>query len=418
MTQPLATASDVTLPLARPARLLSLDVFRGATVAAMILVNNPGSWGAIYWPLAHADWHGCTPTDLIMPFFLFIVGVSIVYAMDSKKADTAGHGGLLFKAAKRAGVLFLLGLILAIFPGSPTAFAQTFTDPLARLSELRIMGVLQRIAVVYFFCVLLFLKSSPTGWIKWSVVLLAGYWAALTFIPVPSATGWLPASLDQKTNLVGAIDRAILTESHMYKITVAKERVPFDPEGLFSTVAAIASGLAGLWAGYVLKKSPAPIHARLTRLYTAGTLCCIAAFAWQLFHPLNKPLWTSSYALLNTGLALTALALCYHLWDAPPSVEGARRWRPPAWLTAPLAAYGVNAITAFFASGIMVRAMGLIPLQVNDKHAGLKGWLYANLFTPNITDPHLASLAWALCFVALWTGIMLVMYRMKWIIKV
>ncbi|WP_448636216.1 acyltransferase family protein [Pedobacter panaciterrae] len=190
-----------------PARLLSLDFFRGATVAAMILVNNPGDWGNIYAPLEHAEWNGCTPTDLIFPFFLFIVGVSIAYAMGSKKTDPATHNKTILKALKRAFILFGLGLFLSLFP-------KVFTDPIGAFQHVRIPGVLQRIAVVFFISSIIFLKNSEKNIFRILIALLAVYWALMTFVPVPGV-GY--ANLEKETNLGAWIDRGILTEAHLWK---------------------------------------------------------------------------------------------------------------------------------------------------------------------------------------------------------
>src|SRR5690606_27661601 len=207
-------------------RLLSLDVFRGATVAAMILVNNPGNWGSIYAPLRHAAWNGCTPTDLIFPFFLFIVGVSIAYAMGSKKADPSLHRQLLIKAFKRALILFGLGLFLSLYP-------KIFTTPIEALQTVRIPGVLQRIALVFFISAVIFLKTTEKNIFRVFIGLLVFYWAMMTFVPVPGV-GY--ANLEKETNLGAWIDRSILSEAHLWKSAKT-----WDPEGLFSTIPAIAT---------------------------------------------------------------------------------------------------------------------------------------------------------------------------------
>ena len=191
----------------KPARLLSLDFFRGATVAAMILVNNPGSWAHIYAPLEHAEWNGCTPTDLVFPFFLFIVGVSIAYAMGSRKLDPASHNKTIVKALKRALILFGLGLFLSLFP-------KVFTEPAEAFQHVRIPGVLQRIAVVFFISSVIFLKTSEKNIFRLFIVLLAVYWALMTFVPVPGV-GY--ANLEKETNLGAWIDRSVLGEAHLWK---------------------------------------------------------------------------------------------------------------------------------------------------------------------------------------------------------
>ncbi len=387
----------------RPPRLVSLDVFRGATVAAMILVNNPGTWSHIYWPLDHAEWHGCTPTDLIMPFFLFIVGVSIVFAMDSRRHDTAQHRSLLWRAVRRTVTLFVLAWLLGLFPSSPASLDQLTHQPLAwlqeRLGGLRIMGVLQRIGVVYLACVVLFLKSSPRVWVGVCAAILLGYWAALTLVPVPISGGaWQPANLQPATNLGAWVDRTILTQNHLYK------HAAFDPEGPFSTISAISTGLIGVIVGYQLKRRPASVAGPLA----VGVTITALGLLWSLVFLFNKQLWTSSYSLLSGGLATLFLAGAYWLMD----LKGFRRF------TAPFVAFGVNAITAFWASGLMVRAMGLWPLSWGGKSYGLKDYLYQRFVSPQFSSPELASLVGACLFVVFWWAIMAAMYRMKWIIKV
>ena len=215
-------------------RLRSLDVFRGITVAAMILVNNPGDWGHIYAPLEHAEWNGCTPTDLIFPFFLFIVGVSIVFALGSKKENPETHNKLILVALKRSAILFGLGLFLSLFP-------------LFDFSVVRILGVLQRIAIVYFICVVIFIKTNPKTQWKLMIGILLAYWAIMTLIPVPGV-GY--ANLGKETNLGAWLDRLVLTVNHTWKLSKT-----WDPEGILSTLPAIGTGLFGILIGNLLKSN-------------------------------------------------------------------------------------------------------------------------------------------------------------------
>jgi len=374
-------------------RLLSLDFFRGATVAAMILVNNPGDWGHIYSPLEHAEWHGCTPTDLVFPFFLFIVGVSIAYAMSSKKTDPSKHNQTILKAFKRSLILFGLGLFLSLFP-------KVFTDPIEAFQTVRIPGVLQRIAVVFFICSVLFLKNSEKGLFRIAVVILAVYWAMMTFLPVPGV-GY--ANLEKETNLGAWLDRTLLSEAHLWKMAKT-----WDPEGIFSTVPAIATGLFGVLTGIYLRRKDIDEPTKVAWLFSAGIAAVVAGLLWGLAFPINKSLWTSSYVLFCAGLAIMLLALSYWIIDI-------KRYSA---FTPPFVAYGVNAITVFFLSGLIPRLLNMIKISNADGSiSGLQSWLYDNFFKPNFT-PVNASLAWAICFNLFWFIILWIMYRKKIIIKV
>jgi predicted acyltransferase len=374
-------------------RLLSLDFFRGATVAAMILVNNPGDWGNIYAPLKHAAWNGCTPTDLIFPFFLFIVGVSIAYAMGSKKADPALHNQLLLKAFKRALILFGLGLFLSLYP-------KIFTAPIEALKVVRIPGVLQRIALVFFFATLIFLKNSEKNIFRIFVGLLVFYWAMMTFVPVPHV-GY--PNLEKETNLGAWIDRSILTEAHLYKSAKT-----WDPEGLFSTIPAIATGLFGVLVGLYLKRKDIDAATKIAWLFSAGTVAVLAGLLWDLEFPINKALWTSSFVLYTGGMATVILALSYWIIDIHRYTR----------FTTPFVVYGVNAITVFFLSGLIPRTLNLIRVKMPDgTETGAQSWLYQSFYTPYFS-PVNASLAWAFTQILFWFVILWIMYRKKIFIKV
>lgn len=375
-----------------PARLLSLDFFRGATVAAMILVNNPGDWGNIYAPLEHAEWNGCTPTDLIFPFFLFIVGVSIAYAMGSKKTDPATHNKTILKALKRAFILFGLGLFLSLFP-------KVFTDPIGAFQHVRIPGVLQRIAVVFFISSIIFLKNSEKNIFRILIALLAVYWALMTFVPVPGV-GY--ANLEKETNLGAWIDRGILTEAHLWKSAKT-----WDPEGIFSTIPAIATGLFGILVGVYLKRKDIDAASKIAWLFTTGCAAVVLGLSWDLQFPINKSLWTSSFVLYTGGLATVILALSYWIID----VHQYNRF------TKPFVVYGVNAITVFFLSGLIPRILGMIHVK---NSAGTEVTLQACLYSgfSSYFSPINASLAWAIAFILFWLIILWAMYNKKIIIKV
>lgn len=378
--------------LDKPVRLLSLDFFRGATVAAMILVNNPGDWGHIYAPLEHAEWNGCTPTDLIFPFFLFIVGVSIAYAMGGKKADPSSHGKTLFKALKRALILFGLGLFLSLFP-------KVFTAPVEAFQQVRIPGVLQRIAVVFFISAIIFLKNTEKNIFKILLAILAVYWALMTFIPVPGV-GY--ANLEKETNLGAWLDRSILTEAHLWKSAKT-----WDPEGILSTLPAIATGLFGILVGVYLKRKDVDAATKISWLFCTGCAAVALGLLWDLQFPINKSLWTSSFVLYTGGLATMILSLCYWIID----VQQYNRF------TKPFVVYGVNAITVFFLSGLIPRIFRMITVKGSDgSDMHLQSWLYSG-FAASFS-PINASLAWAISFILFWLVILWVMYNKKIIIKV
>ncbi|MBD2752124.1 acyltransferase family protein [Spirosoma validum] len=364
-------------------RLLSLDFFRGLTVAAMVLVNNPGDWGHIYAPLEHAPWHGWTPTDLIFPFFLFIVGVSITFALGAKGR---GHG-VVGKIVRRSATLFLLGLFLNFFPKFD-------------ITTVRIPGVLQRISLVYLVCSLIFLKTTSRQQLYILCGLLVGYWMLMTIVPVPGV-GF--ANLEPTTNLAAWIDRTVITPAHVYKVAKV-----WDPEGLLSTLPAIGTGLIGMLTGTWLR-STRPAAEKIAWLFAAGCLTTLGGLIWDGFFPINKALWTSSYVLLAGGLAMLGLALCYWLIDVNNYRRGVTLF----------VVFGVNPITVFFLSGLIPRIMNLIHIaQPDGSEIGSKEYLYRTFIAPPFADPKNASLAGALTFVLIWFVILWWMYRKNVIIKV
>ncbi|HEX2190658.1 MAG TPA: heparan-alpha-glucosaminide N-acetyltransferase domain-containing protein [Longimicrobiaceae bacterium] len=389
LSAPQAGRAPEPVPVAAPpSRLASLDVFRGITVAGMLLVNNPGSWSHVYDPLEHAKWHGWTPTDLIFPFFLFIVGVAMAFSFPAQAAKGAGRGELLRRAAKRSAVLVLLGLTLAAFPFYDL-------DP----GTLRIPGVLQRIGAAFLLASAVVLFTGARAQALVAALLLLGYWAAMRLVPVP---GHGAGSLEPDANLAAYVDRAVLGTAHLWKASRT-----WDPEGLLSTLPAVATVLLGVLAGRWLRSDRAPAE-KAVWMFLAGNAGLLLGLAWHESFPINKNLWTSSYVVFTAGMALHFLAACYWLVD----VKGWRRWAFPFVL------FGVNAIAAFFLSGIMARLLTLV------KWAGpagdpvtLKGWIHQALFASWLS-PVNASLAFAACFVLFWTGVMWVFYRRRIFIKV
>lgn len=384
--------SEPSILIKSPVRLLSLDVFRGLTVAAMILVNNPGSWSTIYAPLKHAEWNGCTPTDLIFPFFLFIVGVSISYALGSKK-DNTSQSKLLFTALKRALILFGLGLFLNLFP-------KVFIDPIEALSTVRIPGVLQRIAIVFFVTALIFIKTNQKTQIRLFFGILIAYWALMTLVPVP-AIGY--ANLEKETNLGAWLDRTILTEAHLWKSAKT-----WDPEGILSTLPAVATGLFGVLIGSWLRRKDREESVKISWMFSIGILAVILGLIWDLCFPINKALWTSSFVLYAGGLATIGLALCYWLID----VQGYKKG------TTPFVVYGVNAITVFFLSGLIPRILSMIMVTMPDgTPVNSRIWMYETFYTPYFT-PINASLAGAVTFILIWLLILWIMFKKDIIVKV
>ncbi len=373
---------------AAPGRLRSLDIFRGMTVAGMLLVNNPGTWSTIYDPLEHAAWHGWTPTDLIFPFFLFIVGVSMTFSFDAQRAKGASAGRAWMRAAKRAAVLFALGLLLAAFP--------YYTLDLAHL---RIMGVLQRIGLAFLLASTVVLFTPLRAQAAVAAALLLGYWAAMTRVDVP---GFGAGDLSKEGNLAAYVDRAILGTDHLW--ASAKT---WDPEGLLSTLPAVATVLLGVFAGRWIRGERTPAE-RAVGMFFAGNVLLAGGLAWGAAFPINKNLWTSSYVLFTAGFALNVLAMVYWTVDV----------RGTTWWTRPFTVLGTNAIAAFFLSGVMARLLTLVPVPGGAEGTRpLKSAIFARGFEPWL-PAHDASLAFALCFVLFWVGMMEILDRREIFIKV
>jgi predicted acyltransferase len=390
VTEPVSGAPEtVEIPPLRPSappqtRLLSLDAFRGITIAGMLLVNNPGSWGHIYPPLRHATWNGWTPTDLIFPFFVFIVGVAMTYSFGKLIERGASRRELLLKTAKRALLIFLVGLALHSFPWWGYDFA-----------HLRIPGVLQRIAIAYLFASAIYLFTNVRGQVIALAALLFGYWALQTLVPVPGGyTGVLKPGMD----LGAYIDRLIFTTDHLWR-----EARTWDPEGLLSTLPAIGTALLGGLAGTWIRSSRAQLE-KVAGLFVAGSAGVVLGVMWGWFFPINKSLWTSSYVIFTAALACQFLAFCYYLID----VKGYKKWATPFVI------YGTNAIAAFFLSSAGARTLNLIKVGADD--VALKTYIFRNFYLSWL-EPINASLLFAITYVLFWLGIMTVLYQKKIFIK-
>ena len=356
-------------------RLVSLDVFRGLTIAGMVLVNNPGTWSSIYWPLQHAQWHGWTPTDLVFPFFLFIVGVSITLAFARRAEDGSVKRDLYLKVIKRAAIIFALGLFLNGFP-------------YFQLATIRIAGVLQRIAICYLIASLIFLSTKVRTQLLIALALLVIYWFLMTRLAAP---GYAPGDLSKEGSIASFIDRGILGQ-HIWR-----QGKVYDPEGLLSTIPAVSTTLFGVLTAHWLRSERTRIE-KVVGMFVAGAVCVVLGWAWNSFFPINKSLWTSSYVLFTAGLALQLLALCYWVID----IKGYRRW---AW---PFEVFGVNALALFVGTGLMVKLMALVRMQ---------GWIFRNLFL-SWASPINASLFYAIAFILIWLLLMYLLYRKRIFIKV
>ena len=365
-------------------RLMSLDVFRGMTIAGMILVNNPGTWAAIYPPLAHAEWHGWTHTDLIFPFFLFIAGVSMAFSFAARERSGARKNDLLRHTLRRAGIIFLIGFLLAI-------------TPYFNFGAVRIMGVLQRIALCYAVGGMIYLYASKKNRAIIIGAALVGYWAMMTFIPVP---GYGAGNLTPEGNLAAYIDRALMA-GHLWKPM-------WDPEGLLSTIPAICTTLIGTFIGEWLMMK-ATWQNKVKVLAIGGLVAMVIGTALHELFPINKGLWTSSYVVFTAGYAMVVLAACYWLIDV-------KKWR--AW-SKPFLVFGMNAIMLFTASGWLSKNMGIFRVQLpSGRMGGVNAWIYQTIFVPLASDPRNSSLAFAVAYVLFWLAIAWWLYQKKIFVKV
>jgi len=355
---------------------MSLDLFRGATIAGMILVNNAGDDPNSYWPLKHAQWNGWTPTDLVFPFFLFIVGVAMAFSFSSRLKRGETRQKLLVHVLWRGLALFVLGMFLNGFPNQ------------YHLASWRVYGVLQRIAICYVISAILALWANWRVWILTVAGCLVGYWILMRFVPVPGfgvPTHDIPL-LDPDRNLAAWLDRQLLA-GHLYEGTR-------DPEGVLSTIPAVATSLLGLLTGQWLRSARSAKNKALG-MALFGLLGVAAGEILNLGFPINKKLWTSSYVIFTAGLALLCLALCYWIVDA--------KQRRGPW-TKPLLVFGMNAIAAYVFSELISHLLD----NVRTRAAGMS-WqesIYGHVFAP-LASPASASLLYALayvlmCWVALW----------------
>ena len=419
-------------------RLISLDVFRGFTILLMTIVNNPGSWASIYPPLEHAEWNGCTPTDLVFPFFIFIMGTAISFAMPTKTFDGATFNKILIRSLR----IFCLGLYLNFFSkielfglegiplllsrlvitlGVSYALLGNFSlkvktyltlsvfvvllflaySGIEAYQEVRIPGVLQRIGIVYFFVAILYLKTSQKTQLLTALMLLLVYWGLMALVPVP---GIGAANFEKGTNLAAWLDNELL-KGHLWSFSKT-----WDPEGILSTIPAIATGIIGLLIGQLINR-PLPKLEIVKKMGMVGIMITVLGVLWSVVFPINKSLWTSSYVLYTSGLAILCLTILYYIID----VANYKKW------TKLFLIWGVNPMIVFFFSGIIPRVLSMIEIQnpeIAAEQINLKDYFYNFCIVPFFNNPMSASLAFALVYVILWSFILWIFYKYKLIFKV
>jgi len=387
-------------------RFYSLDVFRGATVALMILVNNPGSWRHIYAPLKHAPWHGCTPTDLVFPFFLFAVGNALAFVMPRLKA--AGTKVFLQKVIKRTVLIFLIGLFLNWWPfirwSDEGLVFKYWVDPVNPDNGIRILGVLQRIALAYCLASMIIYFFKIRGAFLIGVLLLMLYWWLCLAFGSPadpfSLQGWFGND----------IDRSVLGIPHIYK----GEGVPFEPEGIASTLAAVVQVIFGYLVGDYIQKKGRNTE-MLTHLFVAGCMLVLTALCWEMVLPINKKIWTSSYVLYTTGLAILVISVMIHLIEF-------RKWHG-AW-TKFFDVFGKNPLFIFFFSGFLPRLLALIRWKDHVSEQGVTEytsplpWFYEHICKPLFDNLKNGSLLYAISLVVFYWAICYWLDRRKIYIKV
>lgn len=355
-------------------RYLSVDFYRGLTIAFMLVVNTPGTWEHVYGPLLHADWHGCTPTDLVFPSFLFIVGVSMQFSF--AKYGQGERAFLFRKALRRSALLFALGLLLAWYP---------FWNK--SLSELRFLGVLQRIGLCYGLASLLVLYLSPR-WVFWMALgFLLAYWGALVWGGAPGVD---PFSLEH--NLVRRMDLAVLGAAHLWK----GKGIPFDPEGLLSTLPAVVTVLMGWQSGRIIQQCREQKIRAVKVLGLAGVVLTALGGVWHWLMPINKSLWTSSFVLYTGGLSMILLGVSTGLIDVLGWRRGARFFL----------VFGANPLFAYVLSGLLVKSLLNLRWTVGEEKWNAYSWFYRTVFA-SVEPPEVGSLLFALtfllvCWLACW----------------
>lgn len=419
-------------------RLLSLDIFRGFTILLMTIVNNPGSWETIYPPLKHAEWNGCTPTDLVFPFFIFIMGTAIPFAMPEKKWDAIVFQKIVVRSLR----IFCLGLFLNFFSNIQILGLEGLSLIMVRIvitllvayallgnfsskvktglafglfgwmlflafsgieayEAVRIPGVLQRIGIVYFFVALLYLKSDYKKQILIASILLLGYWAIMTLVPVPGIGG---ANLDKETNLAAWLDNYMLN-GHLWGAVKT-----WDPEGILSTIPAMASGIIGMLIGQLFHL-PDPKSEIVKKVALAGAGLLVLGLLWDIAFPINKSLWTSSFAVYTAGIASLCLIVLYYIID----VKHYSKWCRVFLF------WGINPMIVFFFSGIIPRILSAIFIQnpvIADEKISVQSYFYQYCLSPLFENPMNASASYALIYALFWCLVLWILYQKKLIFKV
>ena len=359
-------------------RIISVDIFRGLTIVLMILVNTPGTWSSVYAPFLHAEWHGYTPTDLVFPFFLFIVGTSIAFAYQKKTPSASTYRKISIRSLKLIGLGLFLGAFTISFP-----FIKDFAD-------IRFPGVLQRIGVVFFFAAIMFINFNWKTLVGICAVILIGYWLLMGYVPVEG----MESTFDRApNNLANYLDVKVFG-THNYK-------PDYDPEGLLSTLPSIASSLLGIFTGLILTSKR---ENKVFVLVGLGVVMLVLGYIWDTFFPINKALWSSSFVMVTAGWANIFLALIYYLSDIRGMKFGS------------IFKYaGANAITVYFLSSFVSKLFYSIKV---DGETSLHGWLFQHIYVHDFMPVKLSSLLYALTVVSFYMLLAYVMYRKKIFIKV
>nr|WP_315156604.1 DUF5009 domain-containing protein [uncultured Flavobacterium sp.] len=419
-------------------RLISLDVFRGLTILLMTIVNNPGSWATIYPPLQHAEWHGCTPTDLVFPFFIFIMGAAISFAMPAKTYDSTTFNKIFTRSLRMVclgiffnffssiqlfgldgiplmiGRLLITALVGYALMGNFDAKLKTYLavsifiiymilaySGIETYQSVRLPGVLQRIGIVYFIASLLYLKTTQRTQLLTAIGILLGYWAIMTLIPAP---GFEITNLERGTNLAAWADN-ILLKGHMWESSKT-----WDPEGILSTIPAIATGIIGLLIGQLLNSNLLKTE-KAKRMFLIGVILIVLGQIWNIIFPINKALWTSSYVLYTAGLATLTLSVLYYLIDIADYKKGIKLFQ----------IWGVNPMIVFFLSQIVPQSMAMVSLP-NPKNPteqiNLWDCLYTFKVLPFFDNPMTASLTFALLYAGMWSLLLAYFYKKKMYFKV